>query len=162
MSLLCSSPVLAAPRFDRTFVLQVDASHVGAGAVLLQVDDEGVKRPVSFFSKKFNQYQCNYSVIEKEALALIWALQHFDVYVGGGALLVVYSDQIPLTFLRSLRCPNQRLMRGPCFCSLMIWTFGTLKEPITLLLTHYHVLLCRELVCNGRVSSLISACHFCV
>lgn len=32
-SLLCSFPVLAAPRFDGTFLLQVDASQVGAGAV---------------------------------------------------------------------------------------------------------------------------------
>lgn len=33
---------------------------------------------------KFNSYQESYSVIEKEALALIWALQYFNVYVGGG------------------------------------------------------------------------------
>jgi hypothetical protein len=57
---------------------------VGAGAVLLQADVSGVERPVSFFPKKFNDYQLIYSVIEKEALALIWALQHFEVYVGSG------------------------------------------------------------------------------
>ena len=112
--LLCSSPVLAAPCFDRPFMLQVDASQVGAGAVLLQGDDHGVVRPVSFFSKKFNRYQSNYSVIEKETLALIWALQHFDVYVGG-APLVVYTDHNPLTFLKSLRTPNQRLVRWSLF-----------------------------------------------
>ncbi len=50
--LLCSSPVLAAPRFDRAFILHVDASQVGAGAVLLQENDQGVVRPVSFFSRK--------------------------------------------------------------------------------------------------------------
>lgn len=114
-TVLCSSPVLAAPRFDRTFLLQVDASQVGAGAVLMQGDDQGVMRPVSFFSRKFNGYQFNYSVIEKEALALVWALQHFEVYVGGCAPLVVYTDHNPLTFLRSLRCPNQRLMRWALF-----------------------------------------------
>ncbi len=41
--------VLAAPCFDRSFSLQVDASQVGAGAVLQQGDEEGVVRPVSFF-----------------------------------------------------------------------------------------------------------------
>ena len=71
-ALLCSSPVLTAPQFDKPFTLQVDASHVGAGAVLLQAEVTGVERPVGFFSKKFNSYQLNYSVIEKEALALIW------------------------------------------------------------------------------------------
>lgn len=70
-ALLCSSPVLPAPQFNKPFTLQVDGSYVGAGAVLLQADVEGVERPVGFFSKKFNSYQLNYSVIEKEALALI-------------------------------------------------------------------------------------------
>lgn len=60
----------------------VDASNVGAGAVLLQAGDASIHRPVSYFSKKFSSYQLNYSVIEKEALALIWALQNFEVYVG--------------------------------------------------------------------------------
>ena len=53
----------------------------------MQADGQGVDRPVSFFSKKFNRHQLNYSTIEKEALALVWALQHFDVYVGGGSIL---------------------------------------------------------------------------
>lgn len=114
-SLLSSAPVLAAPQLNLPFQLQVDASDVGAGAVLLQTGEDGVARPVSYFSKKFKGYQRNYSVIEKEALALIWALQHFDVYVGSGSGLVVYTDHNPLTFLRSLQNPNQRLMRWALF-----------------------------------------------
>lgn len=113
--LLSMDPVLAAPRLDQPFNVQVDASQVGAGAVLLQTDDDGIERPVSFFSRKFNKHQVNYSTIEKEALALIWALQFFDVYVGGGALVVVYSDHNPLTFLHSLQSPSQRLMRWALF-----------------------------------------------
>jgi hypothetical protein len=31
-----------------------------------------------------NSYQLNYSVVEKEVLALIFGLQHFEVYVGSG------------------------------------------------------------------------------
>ncbi|XP_061744139.1 uncharacterized protein LOC133543542 [Nerophis ophidion] len=115
--LLTSAPVLAAPKLDLPFQLQVDASQVGAGAVLLQADDDGVARPVCYFSKKFNKYQFNYSVIEKEALALIWALQHFEVYVGGGLHpIVVYSDHNPLTFLQSFKgSTNQRLLRWALF-----------------------------------------------
>lgn len=51
---------------------------------------------------------------KKEALALVWSLQHFDVYVGGRPL-VVYTDHNPLTFLQSLKCPNQRLRRWSLF-----------------------------------------------
>ncbi len=101
-SLLVSAPVLAAPQFDRPFSLCVDSSNVGAGAVLLQAGDAGIHRPVSYFSKKFSSYQLNYSVIEKEALALIWALQNFEVYVGSVSdPLVVYTDHNPLIYLHS-------------------------------------------------------------
>ncbi len=112
---LCSSTVLSAPCFERPFSLQVDASQVGAGAVLQQNNEKGMVHPVSFFSRKFNSYQLNYSVIEKEALTLIWGLQYFDVYVGLGQPVVVYTDHNPLTFLNSFHCPNQRLIRWSLF-----------------------------------------------
>ena len=100
-----------APRLDKPLKIQTDASNVGAGAVLIQENDNGVEHPVCFFSRKFNNYQLNDSVIEKEALALVWA-QHFEVYVGGHCSpVVIYSDHNPLTFLHSLQNPNQRLMR---------------------------------------------------
>ena len=51
--------------FTSCFQLQVDASDAGTGAVLFQVDGDGVERPVGF-SCKFNSYQLNYSVIEKD------------------------------------------------------------------------------------------------
>ena len=62
------------------------------------------------FLGKFNKHQLNYSVIEKETLALILALQHFSVYVSCMPV-VVFTDHNPLTFLSSLQCPNQRLIR---------------------------------------------------
>lgn len=114
-SLLCDAPVLAAPCLQKPFELFVDASGVGAGAVLTQRDQLGICRPVSYFSKKFNKHQLNYSVIEKETLALILALQHFNVYVNGNANIVVHTDHNPLTFLSTLNCPNQRLIRWSLF-----------------------------------------------
>lgn len=113
--LLCVAPVLAAPHPAQPFQLHVDASHEGAGAVLAQQDDLGICRPVSYFSKKFNKHQLNYSVIEKETLALILALKHFDVYLSGSAVITVYTDHNPLTFLASLKNSNQRLIRWSLF-----------------------------------------------
>ncbi len=46
-SLLCVTPVLVVPQLDQPFKLEVDASLVGAGAVLLQ-EREGVDRPVCY------------------------------------------------------------------------------------------------------------------
>ncbi len=84
-------------------MLHVDASNVGAGAVLQQSNAEGVNHPVSFFLRNFNSYQRHYSVVEKEALALIWAFQHFAIYLTSSAPIVIYTDHNPLTFLNSLQ-----------------------------------------------------------
>ncbi len=110
--LLCHAPVLSAPNFKLPFSLQVDASAVGAGAVLLQQDGYHIKHPVSYFSKKFSKAQQNYSVIEKEALALLFALQHFDVYLGSNSdPIIVYTEHNPLVFLSRMSGSNQRLLR---------------------------------------------------
>lgn len=110
--LLCHAPVLSAPNFALPFKLQVDASSSGAGAVLLQEDSAGVEHPVSYFSKKFAKCQQRYSTIEKEALALLLALQHFEVYLGSNCNpVVVYTDHNPLVFLWRMCNSNQRLMR---------------------------------------------------
>lgn len=58
-----SQPVLSSPNFALLFKLEVDASAVGAGAVLLQEDGSGIDHPVCYFSKKFIAAQRNYSTI---------------------------------------------------------------------------------------------------
>lgn len=66
-ALLCSVPVLSAPDFKSLFKLE--ASHCGAGAVLLQESPDGADHPVCYFSKKFNKHQLHYSTVKKETLA---------------------------------------------------------------------------------------------
>lgn len=118
-TLLSSSPVLAATDLERPFKVEVAASNVGAGAVLLQDDEQCIAHPVSYFSRKFNKKQLNYLVIEKETLALIFAQQHFEVYVGSSVqTLVVFTDHSPLTFLSKLYNHNQRLTRWSLFLQI--------------------------------------------
>nr|XP_033942276.1 uncharacterized protein LOC117449038 isoform X2 [Pseudochaenichthys georgianus] len=110
--ILCCTPVLSAPDFSKPFKLEVDASGVGTGAVLLQEDAQAIDHPVSYFSRKFNKHQLKYSTIEKEALALLFALQHFEVYLGSSVKPIkVYTDHNPLVFLSRMNNHNQRLMR---------------------------------------------------
>lgn len=105
-------PVLAAPDLLGPFKFEVDASAVGAVAILMQEDAAGVDHPVSYFYKKFNRHQIHYSTIEQETLVLLWALQHFEVYLGSSSLPVtVYTDHNPLTFLSRMYNHNQWLMR---------------------------------------------------
>jgi len=111
-AILSNSPVLQAPNFSKPFKLAVDASNVGAGAVLLQEDDQAIDHPVCYFSKKFNSAQKNYSTIEKELLSLILGLQHFAVYLNpSGHEITVFTDHHPLKYLNKFRDKNQRLTR---------------------------------------------------
>ena len=48
-------------------------------------------------------------------MALISALDHFDVYVSSSQVLVVYTDHNPLVFLNRMRNSNHRLMRWSLF-----------------------------------------------
>lgn len=108
-SALVSSPVLKLPNFDSSFLVQTDASDVGLGAVLLQ-DEDGVRLPVMYASRKLSKTERNYSVIEKECLGIVWALQKFEKYLYGREF-VLETDHRPLMYLQRSKLANSRLMR---------------------------------------------------
>ena len=111
-TILMSSPVLTAPDFNKQFKLMVDACDFGVGAALFQEDDQKIDHPICYFSKKFNKHQRNYSTVEKETLALLLGLQHFEVYLSGAYhVIIVYTDHNPLTFIQKMKNTNQRLLR---------------------------------------------------
>lgn len=87
-AMLSSPPAHRAPDFQLPFLLTVDACDVRVGAVLLQAVQDGCERPVAYFSKKLNKHQRAYSAIEKEALALVLAEKHFEVYVASSETVV--------------------------------------------------------------------------
>ena len=108
---LSAQPVLRTPDFDKPFHLQVDASGVGVGGVLLQ-DHNNILHPVAYFSNKLKPYQRDYSTIEKEALALVLAIQKFECYLQTSPHVVkVYSDHNPIVFINSMKPNNQRILR---------------------------------------------------
>ena len=111
-AMLQSAPVLTTPNFSSPFKLAVNASDVAAGAVLLQEDDGGMEHQVCHFSKKFNKSQMNYSITEKECLALVLAIQDFEIYVSSSSLpLVFYSDHNLFVFIHKCKAKSQRLLR---------------------------------------------------
>ncbi len=71
--------MLMAIDFEKPFKLVIDASDIGVGSVLVQENEEGIDHPLSYYCKKLNKHQKRYSTVEKETLALILALQHFEV-----------------------------------------------------------------------------------
>lgn len=83
---LVSAPVLTYADFSRPFILEVDASHSGLGAVLSQETDSGV-RPVAYASRGLRPTErnmSNYSSMKLEFLALKWAMtEKFREYLLG-------------------------------------------------------------------------------
>lgn len=106
---LINPPVLAYPDFNRPFILTVDASKQGCGAVLSQNWD-GNDLPIAFASKAFTIAESKKAPIEFELIAINWSIKHFRAYLYGTRFLV-RSDHKPLVYLYSLKDPSSRLTR---------------------------------------------------
>lgn len=98
---LTTAPVLAYADFKLPFILEIDASHVGLGAVLSQEID-GKVRPVAYASRSLRPAERNtatYSSMRLEFLALKWAMaEKFREYLLGHRC-IVRTDNNPLSHL---------------------------------------------------------------
>ena len=106
---LCSKPVLCSPDFGKRFTLQTDASETGLGAVLSQ-EVRGSEHPVLYISRKLLPREKNYSTIEKECLAVKWAVESLRYYLLGRHFTLV-TDHAPLAWLHRMKDNNARITR---------------------------------------------------
>ena len=95
--------MLIYPDFKETFKLETDASDEGIGAVLSQKRD-GEWKSVAYWSRRLTKAERNYSTTEKEALAIVGAIEHFRVYLYGEEFLVC-TDHQPLKWMLSVKEP---------------------------------------------------------
>lgn len=105
---LINPPILDFPNFsnENTFTLKTDASSYAIGAVLCNKND----RPVAYASRALNKAEQNYCTIEKELLAVVWAVQKFRPYLYGRKFHI-FTDHRPLVYLFSLTNPSSRLTK---------------------------------------------------
>jgi len=94
---LMTADVLAVPDISLPFKLYTDASGTGMGAVLMQDQGDG-ERVIGYASQHFTKREKNYSTIEKEAAAVLWACKEFSPYLVGGRFKIM-SDHAPLQWL---------------------------------------------------------------
>lgn len=106
---LASAPVMSCPDFDRPFCIQTDASDYGLGAVLTQGYPDGDK-VVAYISRSLTKNERKFSTVEKECLAVVWAIHKFRPYVEG-AQFTVMTDHFSLQWLHNLKDPSGRLAR---------------------------------------------------
>ena len=79
---ILSAPVLVFPSFDKSFLLKMDASKEGLGAVLSQKQDDGCYHPITFDSHSLTPMERNYHTSKLEFLALKWSvMEHFKEHL---------------------------------------------------------------------------------
>ncbi len=106
---LTSEPVLRAPDFNCPFLLQTDASDTGLGAVLSQIQD-GEEHPVIYISRKLTPAEQRYATVEKEALAVKWAVLELRYYLLGRKFTLI-TDHAPLQGMARAKDTNARVTR---------------------------------------------------
>ena len=77
---------------DRKIVVETDSSGYTIGGALSQYNDEGILRPVAFFSKKNNPAEYNYPIHDKELLAVIRCLEQWDAELRSILSFEIWTD----------------------------------------------------------------------
>ena len=102
---LCKSATLAYFDMKKQPVIVVDASPVGVAGLLMQ---DG--KTVCYASRALSNVEQRYSQTEREALAIVWACEHFDLYVRGTNFKVI-TDHRPLVTIWDKPSPPARIAR---------------------------------------------------
>ncbi|KAK7878028.1 hypothetical protein WMY93_031309 [Mugilogobius chulae] len=116
-TLFVSAPVLSHPDPSRQFIVEVDASDSGVGAVLSQRSTSDQKlHPCAFFSRRLSPAERNYDIGNRELLAVVLALQEWRHWLEGAEHpFIVWTDHKNLSYLRSAKRLNSRQARWALF-----------------------------------------------
>ena len=109
-SQLIKNPVLRYPDMTKPFLLMTDASGYALGAVLAQQDDGEKDHAIAYASRGLKRHEKNYSTIEKEALAIVFAVKKYRHYLWGRKI-ILYTDHSPLQWLLKHRESASKLIR---------------------------------------------------
>ena len=115
-----SDCMLKHPDFNQIFYVTADASHSAIGGVISQLDSTGKDRPLSFASRTLKGAELQYSVLEKEALAILFLLEKHK-FILLGHKVAINSDHRPLANLFKKPHNNARHQR---------WVEGLLQYNI--------------------------------
>jgi len=117
---MINKPVLRQPDFTKPFFLLTDASAYGVGAILSQeggstTPNPGQKpklHPIAYYSATFTQMERNYDIYERELLAIIKAISHWQPYlIWTKEPFTILTDHANLLHWKSPRKLNLRTAR---------------------------------------------------
>jgi hypothetical protein len=111
-----TEPVLWHPNPAKPYELEVDASAFALGSILYQRDDNNKRRAVAYHSKALNAAERNYSIGDREFLAIIEGLKRVrHLVMGSPHKLTIYTDHDNLRYYRHPQKLNRRVARYIAF-----------------------------------------------
>ena len=116
---------LTIPNTKHSFFITVDASLVGIGAVLFQRNEENKMRVISYNSRIPNTQEQKFSTLDRELLAIVYALQIYQFLINGSPHpIYIFTDHKPL-----LHCFAKKGKLSPRFyrAQLQLTKFSKLK-----------------------------------
>jgi hypothetical protein len=110
------SPMLVMPDTAKKMQVECDASDFARGAVLSQLEEDGLYHPVAYLSKSLVEPERNYNIHNKELLAIIGALETWQHYLEGAKERVeIWTDHKNLEYFRKAQKLSRRQARWAQF-----------------------------------------------
>ena len=125
---LTTAPILAFPNYNKSFILDTDASNTGIGTVLSQLDDSGRERVITYASRTLSKPERRYCVTCKELLSVVTFIRHFRPFLLGNKF-TLRTDHGSLTWLSNFRQPEGQLARW--IEKLQEYDFSIVHRPWT-------------------------------
>ncbi|KAJ8022033.1 hypothetical protein HOLleu_39408 [Holothuria leucospilota] len=120
--MLCKAKVLSSFNQNLQTIITCDASDYGLGATLTQMKN-GKEVTVQFTSRTLSESERKYSIVEKEALACVWACERWNTYLWGEFTLRTDQEALVTLFSKTSERQSLRLAR---------WSFRLLKYNLRL------------------------------
>ena len=109
--------ILIFPDYEKEFVVETDASDFAVGCVLSQLSDkDNVLHPIAFHSRSLTPTELNYTIYDKELLAIITAFTVWRHHLEGAKFPIqVITDHRNLLYFKKPQHLNQRQIRWSLF-----------------------------------------------
>ena len=121
---------LTIPNTKHPFFITVDASLVGLGAVLFQMNETNKKKDISHNSSILNTQEQKLSTLDRELLAIVYALQIYEfLTIGSPHPIHIFTDHKPL-----LHCSAKKGNLSPRFYRAQMQLTKFSKPKISILL----------------------------
>jgi len=105
-----AAPILALPRRDGHYIVDVDARYEHLGCCLQKQQPDGEYHPIGYYSSALLPAEKNYFATEIEALGIVWAVTYLRSYLEGAEFLFRCDHRALLSVLTNMS-PNARIIR---------------------------------------------------